>query len=165
LLLIVVAVMGAGLAAYGELTSHAAQRERERELLFVGAQYRQAIATYYERTPGVVKRYPMKLEDLLLDSRFPNIERYLRRFYPDPMTGNPQWGLIEAPGGGIMGVYSLSEAAPIKTGGFEPADASLMGAASYSGWRFFHSPQNVPTAGPAAVPAKAPSPTGLRPAR
>ena len=41
--LILVAVMGAGLAAYGGLASHAVQRDKEAELLFRGNQYRQAI--------------------------------------------------------------------------------------------------------------------------
>jgi type II secretory pathway pseudopilin PulG len=149
LLLIVVAIMGAGLAAFGELTSHAAQRERERELIFAGQQYREAIAAYYERTPGVAKRYPQKLEDLLADQRFPDTRRYLRKLYRDPMTGSSDWGLVAAPGGGIMGVYSRSEAAPIKTGGFEPAEASFAGAARYADWQFLHNP----------------SPTGLRPPR
>src|SRR5687767_9452079 len=53
-LLLVVGVMGAGLAAYGQIYSHQAQREKEAELLFVGNQFRQAIAAYYERTPGAV---------------------------------------------------------------------------------------------------------------
>ena len=38
-LLIAVALMGVGLAAYGELYSHAAQREKEAELLFIGGQF------------------------------------------------------------------------------------------------------------------------------
>src|SRR5207244_6294275 len=58
-ILIIVAVMGAGLAATGTLFSHAAQREKERELLFAGNQIRQAIASYYRRSPGV-SVYPKK---------------------------------------------------------------------------------------------------------
>jgi type II secretory pathway pseudopilin PulG len=134
--LIAIAVTGAGLAAYGELASHAAQREKERELLFVGNQYRQAIGAYYERSPGAVKRFPQKLEELLEDKRYPMPQRYLRRMYADPITGKPQWGVIEAPGGGIMGVYSLSEAPPIKTGAFAARDSTLAGTARYSDWHF-----------------------------
>jgi type II secretory pathway pseudopilin PulG len=142
-MMITVAAIGFGLAAIGELDSHARQREKEVELLFVGDQFRQAIAAYYERTPGMVKRYPQKLEDLLQDSRYPMLRRYLRRIYPDPMTGNAQWGLMPAPGGGIMGVYSLSEAAPVKSGGFSKPDQSLADAAQYQEWKFFYSPPGL----------------------
>jgi type II secretory pathway pseudopilin PulG len=141
--LIMIGVMGAGLAAYGELASHAAQREKERELVFVGNQFRQAIAGYYERSPGGAKRYPQKLEELLEDKRYPMPQRYLRRMYADPITGKPQWGLVEAPGGGIMGVYSLSEAAPIKTAGFGARDSLLEGAVRYSQWHFSYAPLGV----------------------
>jgi type II secretory pathway pseudopilin PulG len=138
-LLIAVAVGGAVLAAVGELTSHAQQREKEAELLFVGQQYREAIRAYYERSPGGAKRYPKKLEDLLSDSRYPVAQRYLRRPYSDPMTGKADWGLVDAPEGGIMGVYSLSEAPPIKSGGFSKRDESFGGAARYADWKFFYS--------------------------
>jgi type II secretory pathway pseudopilin PulG len=138
--LIAIGVMGAGLAAYGELTSHAAQREKERELLFVGNQFRQAIAAYYEGTPDAVKRFPQKLEDLLEDKRHATPQRYLRRIYADPMTGNRHWGVIAAPGGGVMGVYSLSVAQPIKSWGFAARDSVFAEATRYSDWGFTYSP-------------------------
>jgi type II secretory pathway pseudopilin PulG len=147
-LMIAVAVIGAGLAAAGTLWSQARQREKEAELLFIGAQFRQAIARYYQRTPGAAPRYPAKLEDLLLDRRYPSVERHLRRIYADPMTGKAQWGLIEAPEGGIMGVRSLSEQAPIKTANFRPADRELEGKSRYSEWKFTWQPLPPPPAPP-----------------
>src|SRR3954464_14476503 len=90
--LILIAVAGAGMAAYGELASHAAQREKEQELLFVGNQFRRAIGAYYERTPGAVKRFPRSLDELLEDKRHPVATRHLRRVYADPMTGKREWG-------------------------------------------------------------------------
>src|SRR5712671_7176926 len=68
--LLIVAVMGFGLAAFGELYSHASQREKERELLFIGDQFRNAIESYYNKSPGA-KLYPKKVEELLEDKRFP----------------------------------------------------------------------------------------------
>lgn len=139
-LLIALAVTGAAVVAVGEIASTAAQRDRENELLFVGSEIRRAIGSYYERSPGGAKRYPQSLEELLEDKRHPVPQRYLRRIYPDPMTGKPDWGLIEAPGGGIMGVHSLSERQPLKTGNFSPADESFAEARKYSDWKFFYAP-------------------------
>jgi len=138
--LLLIAALGAGMAAYSELASHAAQREKEQELLFVGNQFREAIRTYYERAPGGAKRYPQKLEDLLEDKRFPMPQRHLRRIYIDPATGVAEWGLVAGPGGGIMGVHSLSEAAPIKSGNFAPRDAAFDGARRYADWQFVYAP-------------------------
>jgi type II secretory pathway pseudopilin PulG len=143
--LIAIAAMGAALAAYGELASHAAQREKEQELLFIGNQFRQAIGAYYTRSPGAVKRFPQKLDDLLEDKRYPNPQRHLRRLYADPITGKPQWGLIQAPDGGIMGVHSLSEERPIKTGAFAARDSTLTGTSMrYSDWTFSYVPPPPP---------------------
>ena len=109
-LLIAIAVLGAGLAAAGTFWHETRQRTLEAELLFVGQQYRNAIRQYYDAPPGGV--YPPSLEVLLLDPRAPAIRRYLRRPYRDPLTGSAQWGLVQAPQGGIMGVYSTSTAQP-----------------------------------------------------
>lgn len=128
--------MGAGTLAYGELASRAAQREKEQELLFIGNQFRQAIGAYYERSPGGAKRFPRKLEELLEDRRHLVPQRYLRKVYADPMTGKRDWGLVAAPDGGIMGVYSQSDAQPIKTGGFRPRDGTLAQTGRYSDWHF-----------------------------
>jgi type II secretory pathway pseudopilin PulG len=154
-LLIAVAVGGGVLATIGELTSHAQQREKEAGLLFAGHQYRQAIAAYYERAPGGVKRYPQKLEDMLEDKRYPVTQRYLRKLYPDPVTGKNEWGLMEAPGGGIMGVYSLAETPPIKSGGFSAPDESFADAARYADWKFFYTPGDAAPKDPAVPPVAA----------
>ena len=134
--LILVATLGAVGAAFGELTSHALQREKERDLLFVGNEYRKAIASYYRGTPGAIKRYPQSLEDLLEDRRYPTPVRHLRRLYRDPLTGDTEWGLLPAPEGGIRGVHSLSQEPPVKSGGFAYRDRALADAASYAAWHF-----------------------------
>jgi type II secretory pathway pseudopilin PulG len=143
--LLAVAAIGVGLAAAGEVWRHVAQREKEQELLFIGNQFRRAIASYYERTPGPAKRYPAKLEDLLQDPRFPGTQRHLRKIYADPISGKPAWGLIAAPDGGIMGIHSLSEARTIKSASFLPRDRSFEGTSRYSEWRFFYQPLANPS--------------------
>jgi len=141
--LLLVAIMGFGLAAFGELHSHAAQRQKEEELLFIGAQFRDAIASYYNKSPGT-KAYPKKLEDLLEDKRFPMAQHHLRRIYRDPMTESVDWGVVETPDkAGIMGVHSRSEDAPIKTGNFNAAEASFEDAENYTKWTFIYSPQEL----------------------
>ncbi len=135
-----VAVAGLLLALTSEVWSHSRQREKERELLFMGSQFREAIALYYQRTPGAVKRYPEKLDDLLEDKRYLSMQRYLRKIYADPLTGKSQWGTVAAPGGGIMGMYSLSDESPIKSGNFDPNDQGFAGAQRYSEWKFIYEP-------------------------
>ena len=137
--LIAVAVMGAGLAVYGELASHEAQREKEAELIFRGEQYRDAIASYYKKE----QRYPKTLEDLLEDKRYPMPVRHLRRLYRDPITGEADWGVVEAPEGGVMGVFSRSEEAPIKTGNFSVKNQEFSDTQHYADWKFIHSPPGL----------------------
>ena len=147
-LLIVIAVGGAVLAAVGELASHGRQREKEAELLFAGHQIRAAIGAYYERSPGGAKVYPTTLEDLLEDKRLPVVQRYLRKVYRDPITGKIDWGIVEGPGGTIMGVYSKSGLQPIKSGRFAPGDESFGDAKTYTEWKFTHSPAELVTPQP-----------------
>lgn len=140
-LLFAVAITGVVLAKEGIVWSQASQREKEKELLFVGNQYSRAIALYYQRTPGETKHYPAKLEDLLTDTRYAFPQHYLRKLYRDPITNQEQWGIIAAPEGGIMGIYSLSGAQPLKSTNFSFADRSFEGARKYSNWKFTYTTQ------------------------
>lgn len=156
--LLLVALMGAVLAGTATVWRTMSQRDKERELLFVGHEFRKAIGLYYERTPGGAKQYPKKLEDMLLDKRQVNIARYLRRLYVDPMTGKKEWGLVKGAGDAIMGVYSLSADSPIKSGNFDEADKDFEGKGSYAEWKFVYLPgQGAPGTAPAA-PVQIPSP-------
>jgi type II secretory pathway pseudopilin PulG len=138
--LFIVAILAGGLALVGEVWETSAKREREADLLFIGNQYRRAIAHYYESTPGGVKRYPAALEDLLKDPRQPGMQRHLRTLYRDPFTGKAEWGVVKAPDGGIAGVHSVSEDKPLKTGNFKLRDAGFESAQKYSDWKFIYSP-------------------------
>jgi type II secretory pathway pseudopilin PulG len=153
--LFVVAILGTGLALAGEVWETSVKREREAELLFAGHQYRAAIARYF--LSGPQRQYPRSLEELLEDPRRPGTERYLRKLYPDPITGEA-FGLVKAPDGGIVGVHSTSEAAPLKTAGFRPRDAALEGAKKYSDWKFVHAAPMEAVTQPAAQPGAPPVP-------
>jgi type II secretory pathway pseudopilin PulG len=137
--LIFVIVIGISLTTGSAYWSVIIAREKEKELLFRGDQIRKAIEAYYNGAPGEgSKLYPASLNELLKDSRYPVIRRYLRRIYKDPMTKDGQWGLIKAPDGKIKGVCSTSNKSPIKTGNFPQDYAIFEKAGSYSDWRFVY---------------------------
>jgi type II secretory pathway pseudopilin PulG len=137
-LLFLVAGLGVAMAALGTVWNTAAQREKERDLLFVGDQYRRAVESFWQMPlpVGTPRRLPQDVGELLKDPRFPNTVRHLRRAWRDPMTGQAEWGLLEEPDGGISGVYSLSEAKPFKSGNFPPEYAQFKDAKSYRDWVF-----------------------------
>lgn len=143
-----VALLGSALALAGELWSTQAQREREEDLLFAGRQIRQAISSYYDSAPaGQQRRFPARLQDLLEDKRWPVPRRHLRRLYVDPMTGAPDWVLLSAPSGGLLGVHSRATRRPLKQSGFEPEEEFFEEARSVADWVF------SPTAESARTPA------------
>lgn len=139
-LLLLIAIMNITLAMTASLWSFDLQREKERELLFAGNQFRQAIGLYYEQSPGTVKRYPRQLDALIRDDRYLTVQRYLRQIYRDPMTGETDWQLVPAPDGGIMGVYSNSDKSAIKTGNFSHVDRMFAGKTKYAEWMFVYLP-------------------------
>lgn len=151
-LLFLVAGLGVALAAVGTVWETASRRDREQELLFVGNQYRQALASYQRATPAGQPAHPRALEELLLDPRFPHTVRHLRRPYPDPITGTGEWGLVRVEGG-IQGVHSLSTAHPLKMHGFSGEDAAFEGLEHYADWVFGARP---PTTGPQRSPSSEP---------
>ena len=122
------------------VVSQQAQREREAELLRIGAEIVRAIGIYHERSPGAIKDWPPSLEALTDDRRFVSLQRPLRRVYADPITRSNDWGLVSAPGGGIAGVYSKSEMTPIREAGVELTELGLGAAQRYSDWKFVYPP-------------------------
>lgn len=129
LTLLSIALAGTGLVWHFEI-----QRDKERELLFVGEEYRRAISRYYAFSPGQ-KQYPQKLEELLHDKRFPHVVRHLRKLYRDPMAPQGEWTLILQQGR-ITGVASSSPSAPIRKTGFDGQQSDFAEAATYAQWRF-----------------------------
>jgi type II secretory pathway pseudopilin PulG len=147
--LFIVAILGGGLALTGEVWHTSAVREKEAELLHIGAQYQRAIMLYYEGSPNRQPRYPRQLEDLVKDERYPSTRRYLRKIYPDPITGTTEWGIMKGPDGGIMGVFSKSTATPFKVRG---------PAATYSDWKFAYQPATAAVAKPSTTARPTPPP-------
>jgi type II secretory pathway pseudopilin PulG len=141
-ILFAIALIGVGLAGIGTVWRTSAQRERERELLFIGHEFRRAIGRYYASGGGGL-RYPRELADLLNDQRFPVPRHHLRRLYRDPMTGEADWQLVRTPDGGITGVYSASPGVPIKRANFDPADAAFALAECYCDWQFIYQPRRA----------------------
>lgn len=151
-LLFAIALMGVALALTGVVWHAVQKREKERQLLFVGNQFRQAIEAYYKNSPGSAKQFPKELSELLKDSRQLVTRRYLRRIYPDPFTGKAEWGLVKASDDRIMGVFSLSEDDPVKKSNFRDADKEFEGKMRYTEWRFVYNAPQVP---PQSVPPPA----------
>jgi type II secretory pathway pseudopilin PulG len=96
---------GASLAAIGPAWATQAQRERERELQFRGAEIRAAIERYWAaREPHEL---PPTLGELLADTRGAPVRHHLRRLYSDPFTGRADWvQLMDDSGQRLRGVRS-----------------------------------------------------------
>lgn len=135
-LLIAIAIIGAVAARGLSAGSTLQRRASEEELLFIGMQFQQAFQSYRNATRPGWPSFPERLEDLVRDKRGSTVKRHLRKIYVDPLTGHPDWGLIDASGGRVAGVFSRAEGAPIKVAGFPSELATLEGKARYSEWTF-----------------------------
>ena len=111
-------------------------RGKEQMLLRIGDEYARALADYRTSSPGSDKRYPASLEQLVLDTRFVGLRRHLRKLYPDPMTGQPDWVLLRDPRGDIIGLRSRSEQQPWARVPQRLAHVDLPAAQQYAGWVF-----------------------------
>ena len=137
-----VAILSLGLAVAGPQWSEAQRRDREDELLRVGQLYAQAIAAYYESSPGSQKQYPQSLDNLLWDARFVGMRRHLRRLYTDPMNPGQPLLLLKGTDGTVRGVYSASDREPLRRTSlrFERM-AEIPPATQYRQWAFTAAPK------------------------
>ena len=71
-----------------------AQRVREERLIYRGKQYKRAVQLYFRK----YQKYPEKIDDL----EETNGQRFLRRRYKDPLTGEDEWRLVHMGADGRM---------------------------------------------------------------
>lgn len=158
-LIILVAIIGMAAAATLKMGSVIQRSRAEQQLLDIGAAYSDALQSYADATPAGMPTQPPSLQELLRDPRFPGIRRHLRRIYVDPMTGGAEWGIVYLGSkAGVLAVYSLSSAKPVKIGNFPPRFATLAGKQKISEWRFGAASKPVP-----AEVATPPAPPPVQP--
>jgi len=144
-LLAAIVIIGISLGSATKYWSHITLREKEKELIFRGNQYKGAISRYYTAVPGK-KMYPQSIDNLLNDSRSINSGRHLRRKYKDPITGE-DFVVIKGQqvNGkkviGIIGVKSKSDDEPLKKANFSEENKGFEGKSKYSEWEFKFIPQ------------------------
>lgn len=129
----VVGVLLLALARWWQVES---QREKERELLWIGAQFRAALASFAAATPAGGSIRPSGLADLVRDDRTVPPGRHLRRVYVDPMTASTDWGIVRAADGTITALHSTSDAKPLNADGSSPRFRAFENTRRYSEWRF-----------------------------
>lgn len=147
-LLLSIALLGLGLSAFNAVWWLEARRDKENELIMRGLQIRDAIGSYYEMSPGTVKKYPRSLEQLVQDDRYLYIQRHLRKIPIDPITNSTSWKSITSPDGGIMGVSSLSTGTPMMTASAQHAigvTPIILSGGYFAGWRFVYLPSQQQT--------------------
>lgn len=131
-----VAMLALSLSVVGPRWADETQRDREQELLKVGALYAQAIKSYYDASPGSLKQYPPDLQSLLVDTRFVGMRRHIRRLYSDPLQPTRPWGVIHGEDGRLRGVFSQDERTPFRRVSLQSDLLDLSAANRYSQWLF-----------------------------
>lgn len=157
--LVLVVLVGVTATAAVRRWSLQAQREREVELDFRGQQIVQAIGHYWNEPSVGVHELPRTMDDLLEDRRGPRPVHHLRRLFPDPFTGRPDWVVVpgdpQDPQGRFVGVHSASQRPRLAGGGGPVSDQVFV-------YDIAHGAVVAPSAA-ASAPASADAP--LTPAR
>jgi type II secretory pathway pseudopilin PulG len=139
--LVLVVVMGIMLGAVGQSVKVIMQREREKELIFRGLQYRDAI----ERWSKKPNSPPLKdLKDLVEPTVSSNVsaskDRLLRKLYKDPITGG-DWKTLPNPPDPVQGIYGVASPSsdkPFKQDNFPEVIKDFKGKEKYSDWQFIY---------------------------
>jgi type II secretory pathway pseudopilin PulG len=151
--IILVAIIGLVAATTVRLGATLQRAAAERELLYIGEQFSDALKSYAAATPQGQPQQPPTMKELLKDPRFPGTRRHLRKVFVDPMTGKPEWGIVYMGDKlGVLGIYSLSTAEPIKVSNFPSRFQAFEGKRKISDWVFTFNGQEPPP--PGQLPAK-----------
>jgi len=136
-LVILLAIMGLVGAAALKVDALLARAAAEQELLEAGAAFSAALDSYAAATPQGKPPQPPTLQDLLKDTRFPGIKRHLRKIFVDPISGKAEWGITYLGDKvGVIGVYSLSQAQPLKLANFDERFQNFENKTRYADWKF-----------------------------
>jgi type II secretory pathway pseudopilin PulG len=179
-LVILLAIMGLVGAAALKVDALLARAAAEQELLEAGAAFSAALDSYAAATPQGKPPQPPTLQDLLKDTRFPGVKRHLRKIFVDPISGKAEWGITYLGDKvGVIGVYSLSQAQPLKLANFDARFQNFENKTHYAEWKFVAKDQGgleriidtklpavtppvpvapAPAPGPAMAPEAAPEP-------
>ena len=161
-LVILLAIMGLVGAAALKVDALLARASAEQELLETGAAFSAALDSYAAATPQGKPTQPPTLQDLLRDTRFPGIKRHLRKMFVDPISGKAEWGITYVGDKvGVIGVYSLSQAQPLKLANFDERFQNFDNKTHYADWKFTANGQGAlervtDAAKPAAIPPAIP---------
>lgn len=159
-LIILVAIIGLVSATTLKLGAVLQRSRAEQQLLDIGAAFSDALQSYADATPAGFPPQPPSLKELLKDPRFPGVRRHLRKVFVDPMTGEAEWGVVYlGDKRGVLAVYSLSDAKPVKIGNFPARFQGLAGKKKISEWRFEANGKGIPgSGGVIATPPAPPAP-------
>jgi type II secretory pathway pseudopilin PulG len=143
-LIIFVTIIGLVGAATLKVESLLRRAAAEEELLDIGAAFSAALQSYAAATPQGQPTQPPTLNDLLKDPRFPGLRRHLRKIFVDPLTGKAEWGVVYVGDrAGVLAVYSLSEAKPLKIANFDIRFQNFGNKEHISDWKFTANGQGV----------------------
>lgn len=130
----VIGMVGAATLKIGALMQRA---QAEEELLDIGAAFSAALQSYAAATPKGQPLQPPSLRELLKDPRTPALRRHLRKVFVDPVTGGTEWGIVYlGDRAGVVAVYSLSQAQPLKIGNFDARFTGFENKQHLSDWKF-----------------------------
>lgn len=139
-LIVAIVIIGISTSVVVRYWSNISLREKEKELLFRGDQYRTAIERYVKAN----SMFPQSIDDLLRDRRTPAMKRHLRQRYKDPISGEDFMEIRDPLTHRISGVYSPSKKEPLKKANFPEQDQDFEGKTTYDEWQFVYKPPPPP---------------------